>query len=214
MNENNIFDIGIDRKLNCNDMNKILNAYLFKEYIMSLGFNPERYDQILELNQGVIGSLSILLKNYRQFLLSTKVKYSELHEFGIYGANGYVSQDGIFVPKSLEADEHFFGGYLPKVPYIRHWYEYPKMDDDFCEYDVTVSNGFSQEDRFDLVMKSDMDLFLGDVLDMSLEDYKANRSQLLTKLSKMVDDSSDLRLSIDSDCKLQKEYVLLSRRNK
>ena len=205
-------NMGLEENLNLSVINKLINAYLFKEYIESEGFNPERYNQLLELNQDVLGSVSTLLKNYQQFLLSTKVDYSELQSAGIYGANGFVEKDGIFVPKSLKADDYFFGGYLPKVPYKRHWYKYPKIGEDFCEYDVTISNGISKEDQFDLILHSDMDLFLGDVLDISDENYEINKKQLLMKLYQIRGNSTGLNISADYDHKLGKEYVLLSRR--
>ncbi len=207
-----ICNMGLEENLNPDIMSKLINAYLFKEYIESEGFNPERYSQLLELNQDVLGSVSTLLKDYQQFLLSTRVNYNELQSAGIYGANGFVEKDGLFVPKSLEADDHFFGGYLPKVPYIRHWYEYPKIGEDFCEYDVTISNGISKEDQFDLILQSDMDLFLGDVLDISDENYEINKKQLLMKLFQIRDNSTGLSISADYDHKFGKEYVLLSRR--
>ncbi len=207
-----VLGLGQGEESNNSVENKIINAYLFKEYIESKGFNPENYNQMLELNQDVLGSISTMLRDYRQFLLSTKVKYSELQSAGIYGANGFVEKNGLFVPKSLEADAHFFGGYLPKVPYRRHWYEYPKIGEDFSEYDVTVSNGISKEDQFALILRSDMDLFLGDVLDMSDANYQAKREQLLTRLAQIKNNGSGLNISTDSDKLYAKEYVLLSRK--
>jgi len=207
-----ICNMGLEENLNVDVISKIINAYLFKEYIESKGFNPERYNQLLELNQDVLGSVSALLKDYQQFLLSTRVNYNELQSVRIYGANGFIEKDGIFVPKTIEADDHFFGGYLPKVPYIRHWYEYPKIGEDFCEYDVTISNGISEEDQFDLILRSNMDLFLGDVLDTNDKNYALNKKQLLMKLSQIRDNSTGLNISADYDHKLGKEYILLSRR--
>lgn len=207
-----IYSMELEENLNPDVINKLINAYLFKEYIESEGFNPERYNQLLELNQDVLGSVSALLKDYQQFLLSTKVNYNELQSIGIYGAKGFVKKDGIYVPKSLEADDHFFGGYLPKVPYKRHWYAYPKIGEGFCEYDVTISNGISKEDQFALILHSGMDLFLGDVLDLSDEKYEIKKKQLLMKLFQIRDNSTGLNISEDYDHKLGKEYVLLSRR--
>lgn len=204
--------IGFEENLKPEVMKKLIKSYMFKEYIESEGFNIGKYKQLLELNQDVLGSLSILLKGYPQFLLSTRVNYNELHSARINGANGFVEKDELFVPKSLEADDHFFGGYLPKVPYIRHWYEYPAISQNFCEYDVTISNGISKEDQFDLILHSDMDLFLGDVLDMSDENYQENKKQLLMKLLQMRDSCTGLNISDEYDHKLGKEYILLSRK--
>lgn len=196
-----------------NSLFKILKAYLFQDYITNHGFNPNNYEQILELNQDVLGSISIYLKDYQQFLLSTKVDYSHLHEFDILGAKGYVESNGIYVPKSIEADNHFFGGYLPKVPYKRHWYAYPKIGEDFCEYDVTISNGIANEDNFDLILKSNMDLYLGDVLDITDKNYKNKRKQLLNTLKNIKDNSNiDLNISTDKNSYNNIECILLSRR--
>lgn len=192
--------------------NKVFNAYLFKEYLESNGFNIENYRQMLELNKDVNGSLSLLLKDYQHFLLSMKVNYSELEENNMFGAKGYVEEDGLFVPKSLEGDQHFLGGYLPKVPYKRIWYHYPKIGDGYSEYDVTVSNGLSSDDKFSLLLKSDMDLYLGDVLDISDKNYKINRIKLLFKLELLKTNMSNAYLTMDLDSSLKKEYILLTRK--
>lgn len=56
------------------------------------GFDPGEYHNILELVQSVPSSISRYLKAYKQFLLSTKVNYSELEQLGINGANGKVDR--------------------------------------------------------------------------------------------------------------------------
>lgn len=63
-----ICDLGLEESSNDRAIEKMVNAILFKKYIESKGFNPERYSQLLELNQDVLGSVSRLLKNYQQFL--------------------------------------------------------------------------------------------------------------------------------------------------
>lgn len=195
------------------DLKKRSSALFFKEYMESQGFRQNHYEQILELNQDVLGSVSLLLNNYQQFLLSSKVTYDDLHRANIMGAYGYVEENGLFVPKTIEADAHFFGGYLPKVPYKRHWYEYPKIGEDFCEYDVTISKGISKEDNFDLILKSDMDLFLGDVLVKNTEDYEIQRQQLLNQLNQIKDNSRDnFCISYDYNSTTNSEFILLSRK--
>lgn len=63
---------------------------------------------MLELNNSVPESLSKYLRDFSQFLLSEKVEYCELDEYGIKGASGHLTfQSGIFIPKSLEADSYF-----------------------------------------------------------------------------------------------------------
>lgn len=67
-------------------------SFIF-EFMINNGFNPNEYRSILELVQPAQYSLSRYLKAYKQFLLSTKVNYSELEQFGINGANGKVDRD-------------------------------------------------------------------------------------------------------------------------
>lgn len=84
------------------------NSELFLTFMLSNGFNLENCDNILELMQPVSSSISQHLKNYKQFLLSELVRYSELQSYDIKGACGYIEyEEGIIVPKSIEADEYF-----------------------------------------------------------------------------------------------------------
>ncbi len=81
---------------------------LFLEFMFVNNFQPENYANILELIQSVPNSLSQYLTNYEQFLLSKQVSYTDLENYKINGAHGYMDKDeGIIVPKSLEADEYF-----------------------------------------------------------------------------------------------------------
>lgn len=57
-----------------------------------------------------------------------------------------------------------------------------------------------------------MDLFLGDMLDISDKNYEINKRKLLMKLDQIRDNSIGLNISVDSDHSTGKEYVLLSRR--
>ena len=83
-------------------MNNEDDAKLLLEYMILNGFSPRSYHNILELNQTVNNSLSKYLKEYKQFLLSTKVNYQELLEHNIKGARGYLDRnDGIVIPKSI-----------------------------------------------------------------------------------------------------------------
>ena len=58
--------------------------------MISEGFNPNNYEKILELLQSAPLSLSKDLTKYNPYLLSDKVVYSELDEYGINGAYGYL----------------------------------------------------------------------------------------------------------------------------
>lgn len=189
----------------------LVSTKQFLEYLESQKFNPEFYEKILELNQGVDTSISRLLEADNQFLLSTKVDYQEVIDSGIRGAYGYVREDGIYVPKTLEGDRYFFGGHLPKVLYPRYSYEYPALREDRCDYDVVVSKGLSKEDKFDLIINSNMALFLGDVLDLTAEDYKETRKELVCRLYRLRSDNYNMSITAERDSAKNKEYVLLSR---
>lgn len=108
-------------------------AYLLLEYMVTEGFNPNNYNKILELLQSAPDSISKYLAKYNQFLLSKNVIYPQLEDYAIEGAYGYLTEEGIFVPKTLENDRHFLEE-APKVPYKRHSYSYPQID----EFDVTI----------------------------------------------------------------------------
>lgn len=92
------------------------NALLFWGFINAYGFNPNNYSNNLELIQSVPNSVSQYLKNYKHFLLSEKVRYEDLETYGIKGACGYLDKnEGIVIPKSIEADE-YFRNHQGKVP--------------------------------------------------------------------------------------------------
>ena len=189
----------------------LVSSKQFLEYLESQKFNPEFYEKILELNQGVDTSISSFLEGDNQFLLSTKVDYQDIIDSGICGAYGYVREDGIYVPKTLEGDRYFFGGHLPKVLYPRYSYEYPALREDRCDYDVVVSKGLSKEDKFDLIINSNLSLFLGDVLDLNDEDYKEVRKELVCRLYKIRSDNYNMSITAERDSSSNKEYILLSR---
>ena len=109
------------------ELNENKDALLFLEYIINNGFNPNNYENILELIQSVPNSMSKYLKSYRQFLLSKKVNYSDLEKYRIKGANGYLNgENGIFIPKNPEADEYFSYKFHHKK-YKANRYRYPNI---------------------------------------------------------------------------------------
>lgn len=106
------------------------NALLFLGFIEAYGFNPSNYSNNLELIQSVPNSISQYLKDYKHFLLSEKVRYEDLEIYGIKGACGYLDKnEGIVVPKSIEADEYFRNhqGKVPSKEIPR--YSYPSITD-------------------------------------------------------------------------------------
>ena len=106
---------------------------------------------------------------------------------------------------------YFFGGHLPKALYPRYSYEYPALREYRCDYDAVVSKGLSKEDKFDLIINSNMNLFLGDILDFTKEDYEKIRKELVCRLYRLRSDSFNIKISTDRDTANNQEYVLLSR---
>lgn len=132
---------------NIEDLNNLLKRYhmnvslqdpsiknelsrMFLEFMFVNKFQPEYYSNILELIQSVPNSLSQYLTNYNQFLLSEQVVYVDLENYKISGAHGYIDKnEGIVVPKSIEADT-YFRDHQNKVPYKQiPRYIYPMITD-------------------------------------------------------------------------------------
>lgn len=100
-------------------------SHMFLDFICSYGFNPDNYENILELYQGAKTSMSQYLKNYKQFLLSEKVKRKELEKLGINGANGYLDSkiitldnrenQSILIPELDSFDVIISNGILPSM---------------------------------------------------------------------------------------------------
>ena len=104
------------------------DSLLMLKYMISEGFNPNNYERILELLQSAPLSLSKNLTEYNPYLLSKKVVYSELDDYGIDGAYGYLENSEIVVPKTLGNDNRFL--YRPKKRlYQKHSYGTPSIDE-------------------------------------------------------------------------------------
>ena len=109
------------------------DSLLMLKYMISEGFNPNSYKRILELLQSAPLSLSKDLKEYNPYLLSKKVNYQELNDYGIDGAYGYLQNSKILVPKTIYNDDHFL--YQPvKSLYKRYRYDVPSVE----EFDTVV----------------------------------------------------------------------------
>ena len=83
------------------------NAARFLDFMDANGFDPNYYNKILETSQAVPTSISKYLTEYDQFLLSEEVRYSELEDYTVQGAYGYIESGEMYVPKTLEADDYF-----------------------------------------------------------------------------------------------------------
>lgn len=201
-------------EFNQRNIKKMSQSHEFLSYIESYGFNPNNYEQILELNQDVNGSISLFLKEYNQFLLSMKINTSLLHEYGISGAVGYVKTDGISIARTKEMEEYFKGEYISNLPYKRYKIFCTLLRNFFTENNVVISRGISKNDNYRTILDSNVDLFLGDVFELDKEKDSFKREELLKKLNLFSKDRDDLEIHSDTDLNHNKEFVLLSRKVK
>ena len=84
------------------------DSLLMLKYMISEGFNPNNYERILELLQSAPLSLSRNLKEYNPYLLSRKVLYSELDDYGIDGAYGYLEIVKLLFQRQLKMIIDFY----------------------------------------------------------------------------------------------------------
>lgn len=165
------------------------DSLLMLKYMISEGFDPNNYERVLELLQSAPLSLSRELKQYNPYLLSDKVVYSELDEYGIDGAYGYLENQEIVVPKSLMNDSRFL--YTPsKSLYKKHGYDAPHID----EFGVVIFSEDSLEEKQDKIYNAITnslnfkDLYFGFITEMYPEiDHGDQRlvyvfHQLMSKL--------------------------------
>ena len=153
-------------------MNNEDDTKLLLEYMILNGFSPRSYHNILELNQTVNNSLSKYLKDYKQFLLSTKVNYQELLEHNIKGARGYLDRnDGIVIPKSIMGDDYFKTINPELLDGSRGRYKSPDVNDFY----YVISNGFYSNDQLlDLINTFKYNIcerFFGLVVDRNSYNY-------------------------------------------
>lgn len=189
------------------------DSKLFYDFIRSNGFNPENYYQTLELVQSVPNSMSQYLREYKQFLLSRKVTYSELEEYDIKGALGYLEADAtITVPKTLAADD-YFQFYGTKSSHGKHGYNYPDISefdtgivfvDDFSPYEVSEIIRLSCAENFP-------NMFIGFVADKADKNDRelSVKEHSLQRLS----DTFYYNIVHDTDSEKGKEFYLMKRKN-
>ncbi len=114
-----------------------LNRHLFYEFLLKNGFVPEYYKTnkgVLEVMQTVSNSLSQYLKDYRQFLVSSKVDYEELEKNHIKGARGELDiKKGIQMEKIVPPK--FYNKEKVRVIYPTHEIICPSME----EFDTIIA---------------------------------------------------------------------------
>lgn len=131
-------------------MKDSVDTMLFLEYMKAYGFNPEDYSSILEILSDVTLSISKYLRGYDTYILNSKVDYSDLRDFGLKGANGYIKDKEIYIPSTMENDKWF-------NKRNKYYYEHPLIDG----FDAIIGCGLSNE-VFELPKKP---LFIGTCID-------------------------------------------------
>ena len=195
-------------------MNNEDDAKLLLEYMILNGFSPRSYHNILELNQTVNNSLSKYLKDYKQFLLSTKVNYQELLETNIKGARGYLDRnDGIVIPKSIMGDEYFKTINPIALDGSRGRYKGPNVNDFY----YVISNGYYSNDQLlDLINTFKYNVherFFGLVVDRNSYDYYKvliSFKYLFDFIKKELDDN--YVMESDKISSLDKEIYLIKKK--
>ncbi len=197
-------------KLMGKNMASIFYGVMLGEYFIS-----EKYERILELNQSVNGAVSNYIDEsyYKTFLLSPNVTYGELERTLTFGANGWLTKNGIYIPKTLEADNYFFDN--SQKPYcvkkfFHHLYSYPQMDDTTTEFDYVISRGIFSQDDYSLIEKYKLSFFIGDVFSTLYPNYEFTRQKYILLLKELQKQLYNSKIVIEpSDCKLFETIALV-----
>ena len=197
-----------------------VNTNIFLDFLIANGFRPENYQNILEIDQSVPNSISKHLKDYRQFLLSKKVDYSELVSYQIKGANGYINQKGgITVPISEESDEYFKALAIQskiychkKIPYF-----YPNITDFdalIAYYDLTIDHQFSIEQVVNATIPFIENHFIGFITDSHNEMQNAQKLAIFSMLLEILQSNSRQEYTMihDSLKGQEKELYLMKKK--
>lgn len=196
-----------------------VNTNIFLDFLIANVFQAENYQNILEIDQAVPNSISKHLKDYRQFLLSKKVDYSELVSYQIKGANGYINQKGgITVPISEESDEYFKSLAIQskiychkKIPYF-----YPNITDFdalIAYYDLTTNYQFSIEQVVNATIPFIENHFIGFITDSNNEMQNAQKLAIFSMLLEILQSNSrqDYTMIHDSLKGQEKELYLMKK---
>ena len=85
-------------------MNSDKYEEIYYSYLLMNGFNPNKYDKVLEIGTREKQAISKKFIGPEIFLLSEDLDYSGMVELGLFGARGYIDNDGINIPRSIETD--------------------------------------------------------------------------------------------------------------
>lgn len=191
-----------------------MNSALFLGFIKRHGFNPENYGMIVELVQNAPASMSQFLKEYKQFLLSEKVNYSDINKLGIKGAQGYLGEDELVIPRTPANDVYFKNLYInqnKKAPGKHLKYPHLVLE----KNDVIIANGFVT-DLFNLI-NVQQDIYVGyclDDSDINLGYQNNGYYQLFDFLDKKYPDDYSLTETTLNDGPGKNKQLLLIEKNK
>lgn len=170
-------------------------AYLVLKHMESEGFDSNNYEKVLELQQTVPQSISKFLDN--QYLLSDKVDYEELELHMMEGANGYITQNGIIIPKIINNEKVNINN-CPSIDKFGIIIFYENFINSLVIKNMITSFSF------------DKDAFFGFILDKS--EKRKNKEMQLT-LKKINNFFDKCKVSHDSISRYDKEVYLIKRQN-
>lgn len=190
-----------------------IDSLLMLKYMISEGFNPNNYERILELLQSAPLSLSKDLKEYNPYLLSKKVVYSELDNYGIDGAYGYLKDGKITVPKTLDNDKRFLNQ-SEKSLYQKHSYTVPTIN----EFDTIIFAEDSLNKRiaeiYNIINESShfKNLYFGFITDMYSQDKHDDQKLLIYVLNQIMNQFNSYKLSCDTIREKNKRLYLIKKK--
>ena len=187
------------------------DSLLMLKYMISEGFKPENYERILELLQSAPMSLSQNLTEYNPYLLSKKVNYSELDKCGIDGAYGYLEDNEILVPKSLNNDHRFLSS--GKTLFSKIGYGVPTIN----EFDTAIfsvdSLNRKKEDIYNAIINSSKfkNLYFGFITEKYPESDFYDE-QLVQEFYQLMSMSSNYKISSDTISEENKILYLIEKK--
>lgn len=188
-----------------------INSLLMLKYMISEGFNPNNYEKILELLQSVPNSLSKELVGYgNPYLLSKKVLYHELDGYGLEGANGYLEDNEILVPKTILNDNRFLYTTTKRL-FTKYCYGTPSIDE-FGTVIFCHNGGVLDSDVFSAIQNSSLveDKFFGFIMEKDAKRKKSDFMLLKEYVRKInLNSSKEYELAHETISEENKELFLI-----
>ena len=164
-------------------------AYLVLKHMESEGFDSNNYEKVLELQQTVPQSISKFLNN----LSKNDIIIWNMME----GANGYITQNGIIIPKIINNEKVNINN-CPSIDKFGIIIFYENFINSLVIKNMITSFSF------------DKDAFFGFILDKS--EKRKNKEMQLT-LKKINNFFDKCKVSHDSISRYDKEVYLIKRQN-